>query len=93
MTVGVLIIEILIHDSSSLKEKRLVLNRMKDRLKNKYNVSVAELDFLDKWQRSRIGIALIGNQYSHVEQSLRRVFDYLDNSDSYEIIDYSFDYV
>jgi uncharacterized protein YlxP (DUF503 family) len=93
MIVGVLVIEILIYASSSLKEKRFVLNSIKDRLKKKFNVSVAEVDFQDKWQRSRIGIATVSNQQSHVEKSLQQVFKYLDQADSYEIISYEFDYM
>ena len=93
MTVGVLIIDIMIHASASLKEKRFVLKSIKDKLGHKFNVSVAELDFQDKWQRSQLGIALISNEYSHVEESLQKVFRFLDESDRYEIIDYTYDYV
>lgn len=93
MTVGVLIIDIMICTSASLKEKRYVLKSIKDKLKHKFNVSVAELDFQDKWQRSQLGIALISNEYSHVENSLQKVFRFLDESDEYEIINYTFDYV
>ena len=76
-----------------MKEKRFVLRSIKDKLKRKFNVSVAELDFQDKWQRSQLGIALISNEYSHVEESLQKVFRFLDDSDEYEIINYTFDYV
>jgi uncharacterized protein YlxP (DUF503 family) len=93
MFVGVLVIEILIYSSTSLKEKRLVLKSMKDRLKNKFNVAVAEIGFQDKWQRAQLGIATISNQHSHLERSLQQIFQYLDNSDSYEIISYEFTYV
>lgn len=93
MTVGVLVIDIMIHASASLKEKRFVLKSIKDKLGHKFNVSVAELDFQDKWQRSQLGIALISNEYSHVEESLQKVFRFLDESDRYEIINYTFDYV
>jgi uncharacterized protein YlxP (DUF503 family) len=93
VTVGVLIIDIMIQSSTSLKEKRHVLNRIKDRLKHKYNVSVAELDFMDKWQRSQLGIALISNEYSHAENSLQKIFRYLDEFDEFEITNYTFDYV
>jgi uncharacterized protein YlxP (DUF503 family) len=93
VTVGVLIIDIMIHASASLKEKRFVLKSIKDKLGHKFNVSVAELDFQDKWQRSQLGIALISNEYSHVEESLQKVFRFLDESDMYEIINYTFDYV
>jgi uncharacterized protein YlxP (DUF503 family) len=93
VTVGVLVIEIIIHSSASLKEKRFVLSSIKDRVRKKFNVSVAELDFQDKWQRSQIGIATIGNEYGHVESSLQNIFRYLDDSDQYEIVNYTYDYV
>jgi uncharacterized protein YlxP (DUF503 family) len=93
MYVGVLVIEIMIYTSASLKEKRFVLKSMKDRLKNKFNVAVAEIGYQDKWQRAQLGIATISNQQSHLERSLQQIFQYLDNSDSYEIISYEFNYV
>ncbi len=93
MYVGILVIEILIYSSTSLKEKRLVLKSMKDRLKKKFNVAVAEIGFQDKWQRAQLGIATISNQHSHLEHSLQQIFQYLDRSDSYEIISYEFNYV
>ncbi len=92
MIVGILIIELMLFESSSLKEKRMVLKSVKDRLK-KFNVSIAELGFQDKWQRAELGIALIGNQQGFVEKSLRQIFNQLDQSDTFEIINYSFDYV
>ena len=93
MYVGILVIEILIYSSTSLKEKRIVLKSVKDRLKNKFNVAVAETDFQDKWQRAQLGIVTISNQQSHLEHSLQQIFQYLDRSDSYEITSYDFNYV
>ena len=90
--VGILIIEILIRGSESLKEKRFIIKSMKDRLK-KFNVSVAELDYQDKWQRAEMGIALIGNEMNFIEKSLQQVFNYLDDDQSYEIIKYEFKYI
>jgi uncharacterized protein YlxP (DUF503 family) len=92
MTVGILVIEIMIYDSSSLKDKRLVVKSMKDRLR-KYNISIAELGYQDKWQRSEIGIAMIGNEHGFVEKALQQIFNHLDSSDDFEIIKYTFDYV
>ena len=93
MYIGVLIIEMLIFSSESLKEKRFVLKSVKDRLKNKFNVAVAEIGFEDKWQRAQLGITTISNQQSHLENSLQQIFQYLDRSDVYEIISYEFKYV
>jgi len=92
MIVGILTIELIIYSSTSLKEKRFVVKSIKDKLKNKFNVAVAEVDFLDKWQRSEIGIVTIGNEYSHVENSLQKIFSYLDEWNEFEIVNHSFDY-
>jgi uncharacterized protein YlxP (DUF503 family) len=92
MSVGVLVIEILIYSSNSLKEKRFVLRSIKDRIKNKFNAAVSEIDYQDKWQRSKIGIATISNQQGHVEQSLQQIFQYLDHADDYEIVSYDYKY-
>ena len=93
MIIGILTIEIIIPASGSLKEKRFVLNSIRDRVKNKFNVAFAEIEYLDKWQRSRIGIVTLGNEYGFVEKSLRKVFSALDSSSDYEIIKYEFEYV
>jgi uncharacterized protein YlxP (DUF503 family) len=93
MFVGILVIEMLIFSSTSLKDKRIVLKSVKERLKHRFNVAVAEIGFEDKWQRAQLGIATISNQQSHLENSLQQIFQYLDRSDLYEIISYEFNYV
>ena len=73
MAIGLLTLEIHIPDSRSLKDKRQVLRSLKDRLKARYNVAVAELDHQDSWQRSQIGIVSISNDEAHLQQSLQTV--------------------
>jgi uncharacterized protein len=92
MIVGVLTIELVIYASSSLKEKRFVVKSVKDKLKNKFNIAIAEIDYLDKWQRAKLGIVTVGNDYSYVENSIQKVFEYLDNWNEFEIVNHSFDY-
>ena len=92
MIVGILTIELVIYASSSLKEKRFVVKSVKDKLKNKFNIAIAETDYLDKWQRAKLGIVTVGNEYSHVENSIQKVFEYLDNWNEFEIVNHSFDY-
>ena len=92
MIVGILTIELVIYASSSLKEKRFVIKSIKDKLQNKFNIAIAEVDYLDKWQRAKVGIVTVGNEYSHVEQSIQKVFEYLDNWNEFEIVNHSFDY-
>ena len=92
MTIGILVLEIIIPASSSLKEKRFVVKGLKDRTRKKFNISIAETDYLDKWQRAELAIAIVSNQQSHVEESLQHVFQFLDNADQYEIISYRYEY-
>ncbi len=75
MPVGLLILEIHIPNARSLKDKRQILRSLKDRLRARFNVAVAELDHQDSWQRAQIGVVSLSNDRTHLEQSLRAVFD------------------
>ncbi len=70
MTVGILTIEIHLPYAHSLKEKRMVLNRVKDRLRGKFNVAVAELDHQDLWQRALLGVVSISSSETNLRQVL-----------------------
>lgn len=67
MIVGTAVIEIHIPASTSLKAKRSVLNRIKERLRNRFNASVAEIDYHDLWQRAAIGVATVGVEKRVIE--------------------------
>ncbi len=73
MIVGLLTLDIHLPYSHSLKEKRKRMLRIKDRLKNKYNVAFAELDFQDKLQRTRIGIVTLNSQKKIIEQMFQKI--------------------
>jgi uncharacterized protein YlxP (DUF503 family) len=75
MAVGLLTLDLFIPDSHSLKDKRQVLRSLKDRLRGRYNVAIAELDHQDNSQRSLVGIVSISNDQAHLEQSLQRVLN------------------
>ena len=74
MRVAVLAVELHIPYSQSLKDKRMVLRRITDRLQ-KFNVAVAEIEHQDLWQRARLGIVAISTSSEHVEQQLAKVAD------------------
>ncbi len=73
MVIGLLSIEIFLPYSHSLKEKRQVINAFRDRVRKKFNVAIAELDFLDKWQRAKLGFITLNNQQSLVEHVLEKI--------------------
>ncbi len=73
MVIGFLTLEIYLPYSHSLKEKRKTLNSLKDRLKKKYNVAFAELDYQNKWQRSKIGVVSLNNLKRVVENIFHKI--------------------
>jgi uncharacterized protein YlxP (DUF503 family) len=86
MIIGLLTIEIYIPYSHSLKEKRKTLNKIKDRVKNKFNVAFAELDYLNKWQRSKIGMVTINTQKNMVDKVFHRIVKEIEENIEGEII-------
>ena len=79
MPVGLLTLELHIEHAQSLKDKRQVLRSLKDRLRAKFNVAVAELEHHDTWQRSVVGIVTLSNEERHVQESLQQVLAEADN--------------
>jgi uncharacterized protein YlxP (DUF503 family) len=73
MPVGLLTLELHIQHAQSLKDKRQVLRSLKDRLRAKFNVAVAELEHHEMWQRSVVGVVTLSNDEGHVEESLQHV--------------------
>ena len=69
--IGVLTLEIWIESSHSLKDKRQVIRSLKDRIREKFNVSVAEIDGLDSWQNSVVAIATVANDRTYAEKVLQ----------------------
>jgi uncharacterized protein len=74
MVVAVLSIELHIPHSHSLKEKRMVLRRVKDRLQ-KFNVAVAEVEHQDLWQRAGLAVVGVSTTAEHVERELGAAAD------------------
>jgi len=78
MVIGVCRLDIMIHDNSSLKGKRQALKRVIDRVKQKFNVSIAEVGENDKWQRAQVGFCVVGNDKKHVNSSLDKIANFID---------------
>jgi uncharacterized protein len=74
MIVGLLSVELFIPHAQSLKDKRMVLRSIKDRVR-KFNVAVAEVEHQDVWQRAGLGIVAISTTTQHVDQELAAVAD------------------
>ncbi|HDD64698.1 MAG TPA: DUF503 domain-containing protein, partial [Firmicutes bacterium] len=60
-------IDILIPGSQNLKEKRKIVKSLKDKVRAKFNVSICEVDFHEKWQRALIGISCVNSKRKEIE--------------------------
>ena len=83
---GVCTVELWIPESQSLKDKRQVLHSLKDRLRGKFNLSVAEVDGLDLWQKAVLGMACVANDGSHVEQVLEQALNVMKSMPTVEVV-------
>lgn len=88
MFVGVCTIEVHIPESGSLKTKRQSLRSLKDRIRNTFNVSVAEVDGNDLWQKSSLAVAAVSNDKSHLNQTLDRVVNMVRAVPELDLLDY-----
>ncbi|MDP6618794.1 MAG: DUF503 domain-containing protein [Nitrospinota bacterium] len=87
MVIGVCTIELRIHGGRSLKEKRRVLRSVKDRIRNRFNVSIAEVDYQDKWQRALLALAAVSNERNHVTGLLESALSAVESMGLAEIVD------
>lgn len=72
-SIGVLTLELHLVDSQSLKDKRHWVTGLKERLRNRHNVAVAEIDFQDVWKRGLVAAVTVSNSRAHCEQMLEGV--------------------
>ncbi|MDD5439669.1 MAG: DUF503 domain-containing protein [Candidatus Omnitrophica bacterium] len=82
MRVGILRITLEITDSLSLKDKRMVIRSLKDRLRQRYNISVAEVDDHDAWQRSTLGLSMVSHDREFLDATLNKITDYIEKERS-----------
>jgi uncharacterized protein len=73
MTVGIARLTLFLPDAHSLKEKRMVLRRVKDRAQQKFNLAIAEVGENELWQRAVLGLAVLGSGRRFVESALDEV--------------------
>ena len=78
--IALLTLDIHLPDAHSLKDKRMVVRRVKDRLRSKFNVAAAEVDHQDLWQRSQISVVTVGPDENYLLEMLRMAADEAERS-------------
>jgi uncharacterized protein YlxP (DUF503 family) len=80
--------EMHIPESGSLKTKRHSLKSLKDRIRSKFNVSVAEVGDNDLWQKTSLAVAAVSNDKSHLNQTLDHVLNLVRSVPEVSLLDY-----
>ena len=81
-------IDLYMSESRSLKDKRQVLKSLKDRIKNEFNVAVAEVDNHELWQRATLGVATVSTATAHANEVLSKVVNFVDRDFRVQLLDY-----
>ncbi len=87
MVVGIGVVKLLIHSSSSLKAKRQVMKSILGKVRSKFDISIAEIEDQDKWQKGAIGFAVVSNDGGHAHAMLESIINYIESLYTAEIID------
>jgi len=88
MFIGVCTIELHIPESGSLKTKRHSVKSIKDRIRSRFNVSVAEVDDNDLWQKVTLAVAAVSKDKSHLNQTLDHVLNLVRSVPEVNLLDY-----
>jgi len=92
VAIGILKIDLYFPGVKSLKNKRQILKSLKDRIGNKFNVSVAEMDAHDKWQRGILGVVTINISKGHIEGLLNSVIQFIEANHYCQILDHQIEF-
>lgn len=89
MYVGVLFMRLYLHGVHSLKEKRSVITKIKERTRSRFNVAVAEVDHLDTWQSSGLGFTVVSNEGAKANSALDQIINFVEDTGLADIQDHS----
>ncbi len=93
MHIGVLTLHLSIDGADSLKDKRQAIRSVTAHLRNKFNVSVAEVDNLDIWRRATIGVVVVSNDHKFANQVLSKVVDHVEDDWRVTLDDYETEFI
>lgn len=86
MVIGICRLELMIRENHSLKEKRRVVKQIVDRVKHRFNVSIAEVGNNDLWQSAVLGLCMVSNDRRFANQALDKIVDFIESIASADVI-------
>src|SRR5439155_4849079 len=91
--VGVCRVTLMISESHSLKEKRMVLRRIKDRVANKFNCAIAEVGDADNWQSAELGFAVVSNEHGFTQAMVQKILQFIEDLSVAKVTNDEQDYI
>jgi len=88
MVVGLLQMHLAIREARSLKDKRQVIKSLRDRIRHEFNVSVSEVDALDRRQTAVLGVAFVTNEAAFADRVLAKVVTFASRAPGAELVRY-----
>ncbi len=89
MVIGIIKIELRLHEVYSLKEKRQIVKSIIERIKSRFNASIAEVDLNDNWKSTILGAACVSNDAVHVDRVLSNIANFVENDGRAVLIDFT----
>jgi uncharacterized protein len=87
--VGLMRLDCAIPGSRSLKEKRRAMNSLKERLRSRFNCSVAEVDWKEQWNRARLAVSVVADDSGHLDEQLDEIGRFASTHHLVEVMDMS----
>ena len=88
MRIGVCTLHLRLSENNSLKGKRRIVKSIKDRVRSKFNVSIAEIGAQDKWQWATLGVACVSSDAAFTNSVLSKIVDFVNEMHTGELVDY-----
>ena len=87
MVIGLLTLDLHFPGARSLKDKRQALRSLEARVRNRFNVSIAEVEHQDLWQRARLAVVSVNTDQQHLESTLQSVVGEAENAREIQLLD------
>lgn len=87
MFIGLLTLDLHFPGARSLKDKRQALRSLEQRIRNRFNVSIAEVEHQDLWQRARLAVVSVNTDHGHLESTLQSVAGEAGSARDVELLD------
>jgi uncharacterized protein YlxP (DUF503 family) len=93
MVIGIATVAVVIPESNSLKDKRQIIRSMLDGVRQRFNVSAAEVDQLDTWRRATLGFAAVSNEQKFLDQVLNKVTRWIEQNPRVNVVDIQIEFL